>query len=780
MRGIGFYKSRRYFQRVLFSIMIAMALILTGLSVVNSYVLERSVRSVQEDSNLKVLTQIQYNLSYMNEIIVRLSTFAYGDNYLIPLMYSEPLPQMDYIRGYNEMAKLMESSSFLHSMAVYNASSGELYGSSSEFLVDGGITKRRMLDWLLRSPSPLPTSRLIPVSLSGDGNGAVDAFAFVVTDVLKPYAGTESALILYIKPDWVFDSLRRMNGAGSAGQGAIYIRTPDGRLLSDGQSADVYAPDPASVTALIAGGGSGSGDAAAVAPSGFVIGDAGAGKSIVTYMKGIGDWTIVYIQPYAPLMKEVTATRERALLVTGVFLLIAAAVSFWLSFKLYGPIDAMLRRIRPHLKGEAGDGAANELDLMGDNVLRLSEQLREISSEQIVRKHYVRTFLTDGGSIPEADMAQLIERHGLHIADVGPYCVCVLRIDRYAEYERATSSSVRRLHAFAILNIAQEHMTGTYRCEAVDMQDGHAVLLLSGGGVGAGAVDTARPIVADIQATIERYYGLSLTCGIGDPVSRLSQLSAAYRQAYQLSLYMFAKGYRSIIAPTDVRGHLSGGRRTLPPDIERRLTEALKKGQPTNAGAELEKAFALLSEFQYDDMKRAVSDLAWAIKNTAADMINNRLASLPVDPEQIPKITEGDRSLDDIYLSFLSVCAQICEAQRAPGAERYEWIVGTIKALIEQKFQDPNLGQQSIASTVKLTSAYVGKLFKDQCGTTVTDYINEVRLSHARQLLLQTDGTIAEIMDQCGYSNQSYFFRLFKGKFGSTPKEYRIKRSISS
>ncbi|CAI6049768.1 helix-turn-helix domain-containing protein [Cohnella sp. JJ-181] len=773
--GFGFYKSRRYFQRVLFSIMIAMALILTGLSVVNSYVLERSVRSAQEDSNLKVLTQIQYNLSYMNEIIVRLSTFAYGDNYLIPLMYSEPLPQMDYIRGYNEMEKLMESSSFLQSMAVYNAGSGELYGSSSEFLVDGGITKRRMLDWLLRSPEPLPTSRLIPVSLADGGDGNVDAFAFVVTDALKPYAGTESALILYVQPDWVFDSLRRMNGAGSAGQGAIYIRTPDGRLLSDGQSSGVYAPEPAAVTALVAGG-----KAENAASSGFVVGDAGAGKSVVTYMKGIGDWTILYIQPYAPLMKEVRETREKALYVTGAFLLIAAAVSFWLSFKLYGPIDAMLRRIRPHLKDGTGDaGAANELDLMGDNVLRLSEKLREISSEQIIRKHYVRAFLTDGGSIPEADMAQLIERHGIDIAEAGPYCVCVLRIDRYADYERATASSARKLHAFAILNIAREHMAGAYRCEAVDMQDGQAVLLLSGNTAGAD-VEALRPIVGAVQDTIERYYGLSLTCGIGDPVSRLSQLSAAYRQSYQLSQYMFAMGYRSIIAPADVRGRLSGGRRTLPADIERRLTEALKKGQPTHAGGELEKAFALLAEFQVDDMKRAVSDLAWAVKNTAADMINNRLASLPVDPEQILRIAEGERSLEDIYLSFLSVCAQICEAQRAPGAERYEWIVGSVKALIEQQFHDPNLSQQSIASSVKLTSAYVGKLFKDQCGTTVTEYMNEVRLAHARQLLLQTDDTIAEIMDKCGYSNQSYFFRLFKGKFGSTPKEYRIKRSLSS
>lgn len=774
--GFGFYKSRRYFQRVLFSIMIAMALILTGLSVVNSYVLERSVRSVQEDSNLKVLTQIQYNLSYMNEIIVRLSTFAYDDNFLIPLMYSDPLPQMDYIRGYNEMEKLMESSSFLHSMAVYNAGSGELYGSSSEFLVDGGETKQGMLDWLLRSPVPLPTSRLIPVNLSGGDEGVgegVDAFAFIVTDALRAYDGKESALILYVKPDWMFDSLRRMNGAGS-GKGAIFIRTPDGRLLSDGHSGDVYAPKPEAVTSLVAGA-----DPKQEAQSGFVVGNAGDGKSIVTFMRGIGDWTILYIQPYAPLMKEVGENREKALLVTGAFLLIAAAVSIWLSFKLYGPIDAMLRRIRPHLSDAATGGGENELDLMGDNVLRLSEKLREISAEQIVEKHYLRTFLSDGGSIPEADMAQLIERHGLQLDRDGQYCVCVLRIDRYADYARATTPAARKLHGFAILNIAQEQLSGEYRCESVDMPDGQSVLVLSGPGVDAD-MDKALPIVREIQETIERYYGLSLTCGIGDPVPRLSQLSAAYRQSCQLCLYMFARGYRSIVRPADVRANLSGGRRTLPADIERRLTEALKKGQMTNAGGELEKAFAQLAEFQYDDMLRAVSDLAWAVKNTAADMIDNRLAALPLDPEQIPRITEGDRSLEDIYMSFLSACAQICEAQRAPGTERYEWLVGTIKALIEQKFQDPNLSQQSIASTVKLTSAYVGKLFKDQCGTTVTEYINEVRLAHARRLLLQTDDTIAEIMDQCGYSNQSYFFRLFKGKFGSTPKEYRIKRSLSS
>ncbi|MBB6732961.1 helix-turn-helix domain-containing protein [Cohnella zeiphila] len=768
MKAFGFYKSRKYFQRVLISIMLAMAFILAGLSVANAYVLERSVKQAQEDSNLKVLTQIQYNLSYMNEIITHLSTFAFRDNYLIPLMFSEPLPAMDYIRGYNEMEKLMESSSFLQSMAVYNARDGEIYGSSSDFLVDGGVTKQRMLDWLLRSPQPLPTSRLIPVSLKRE-NGGIDAFAFIVADAFKPFEGTESAVILYVKSDWVFDSLRRMNGAGSGIEGEIYIRTPDGRLYADGRTEEPGGIDEAKAAGLID----------PQRPSGFAVGDVGGGKSMVTYMNGIGDWTILYVQPYARLMKEVTKTREKSMLVSGAFLLLAAGVSVWLSYKLYSPIDAMLRRIRPHLPGEdrAEAAAGNELERMGDNVLRLSEKLHEIGSEQIVRKYYLRKFLSDSGWFADADMLQLIGRHGLNMSATAPLTVCVLRIDRFGSYERTATSGLMKLHRFAFVNIAEELLSARFQCEAVDMRADGVVLIVSDADTTEGSGELRRRI-RDIQDTIERFYGLSLSCGVSDAVPRPAMLTSAYRQAVQLCQYMFSQGYKSIIASGDIEARLSGARRTLPEGIERRLSEALKKGQPTNAGSELEKAFSLLAAFPYEDMRRSVSDLAWAIRNTAMEIRDNRLFSLAADPETLHKLIEDNLTLEEMCLLFQSVCANICEGQRAAAPDRSEWIVGTVKELIERQFADPNLSQQSIAATVKLTSAYVGKLFKDECGMTVTEYLNEVRLEQARKLLLMTDKTIAEIMDRCGYSNQSHFFRLFKGKFGSTPKEYRLKKSL--
>ncbi|GMK45905.1 hypothetical protein PghCCS26_30330 [Paenibacillus glycanilyticus] len=775
MKAYGYFTSKKYFKRVLFSIMLTMALILTGLSAANTYLLERSVKHVQEDANLKVLTQTQYNLSYMNEIIVHLSTFAFRDNALIPLMFSNNLPKMDYIRGYQQMYNMLESSSFLHSMAVYNASTRELYGSSSDFLVDGGTTKSSILDWLLHSSDgSLPASRLIPFSFQHSNQ--IDAFAFIVTDAYGPFTPSQSAIILFIKPDWVFDSLSKLNGLSSGSSGEILIRTSGGQLFDSGHSGQTLPLDQASIGKLIQAPNEGTG---ASNDSGFVIGNSGGQKVMVTYLHGIGDWTILYIQPYKEIMKAVSDMRTRNFALTGAFILLSIGISVWLSYKLYGPIEAMLKRILPHMRNAAPDsGKRNELDAMGDLYEQLSGQLQEISSEQIVRKYYIRKFLTDNRSLSELDMRQLIRKHELQLAPSGPYMVCTLRFDRYDEYDRRTSSGMKKLHSFAVMNIAKEVLSRAFRCEMVDMQEDHFTILLSGK---EELLDPAavKPAIFDVQQILERYYNLSLTCGIGETVTQLTQLSASYYQSYQLSQYSILMGYKAIIETQDIRTNLENKQKSLPGDVEKKLSEAIKKGKLTEAGSELERAFALLAALQLEDMRRAIADMAWIIKNAAAEITSNRITQLSVDIERIPLLPQDYYTLDELHLAFLSLCTAICEEAKPSSMERNEMIIETVKELIWQKYSDYNLSQQSIASTVKLSSAYVGKLFKDSCGMTITEYLNDVRLRRAQELLLKEDGTITEIMEKVGYGNQSYFFRLFKSKFGTTPKEFRIKKSIS-
>ena len=56
---------------------------------------------------------------------------------------------------------------------------------------------------------------------------------------------------------------------------------------------------------------------------------------------------------------------------------------------------------------------------------------------------------------------------------------------------------------------------------------------------------------------------------------------------------------------------------------------------------------------------------------------------------------------------------------------------------------------------------------------TYSEYLQDIRLKKARQLLEETDLSVADIAEQVGYHNKGYFYKLFTRKYGVTPAQYR-------
>lgn len=80
-----------------------------------------------------------------------------------------------------------------------------------------------------------------------------------------------------------------------------------------------------------------------------------------------------------------------------------------------------------------------------------------------------------------------------------------------------------------------------------------------------------------------------------------------------------------------------------------------------------------------------------------------------------------------------------------------------------------------IAQKVKLSDEYLSSKFRQVTGISLPNYINQQKISEAKQLLRFTDMTLPEITSYLSFSSQSYFQTVFKKMNGDTPMEYRQK-----
>ena len=83
-----------------------------------------------------------------------------------------------------------------------------------------------------------------------------------------------------------------------------------------------------------------------------------------------------------------------------------------------------------------------------------------------------------------------------------------------------------------------------------------------------------------------------------------------------------------------------------------------------------------------------------------------------------------------------------------------------------------------LAETYNRNEKYMGRLFKKSVGMSFAEYKQEKRLELAESLLVSGNDRIIDIALECGFNNISYFNRSFQKKYGSTPTEYRRRKSV--
>ncbi len=107
-------------------------------------------------------------------------------------------------------------------------------------------------------------------------------------------------------------------------------------------------------------------------------------------------------------------------------------------------------------------------------------------------------------------------------------------------------------------------------------------------------------------------------------------------------------------------------------------------------------------------------------------------------------------------------------------ANRLDTLNNSIK-YIERHFREP-ITTKTLADLSHVSEGHFCHIFKETFGKTAKEYINEVRIGKAVDLIKSTDMTIYEISFYCGFTDANYFSRIFKKYKGTTPTTLRENR----
>ena len=139
--------------------------------------------------------------------------------------------------------------------------------------------------------------------------------------------------------------------------------------------------------------------------------------------------------------------------------------------------------------------------------------------------------------------------------------------------------------------------------------------------------------------------------------------------------------------------------------------------------------------------------------------------------EYLPEVCSIE-SLDSLRLWFVKHIESAVVMINSATPDSQDDAVTKAKEYIDTHY-DQDLSLESISRQTDISPYYFSKLFKNKTGVTFIDYLTNLRIEKAKELLSDPSRSMKEICSEVGYSDPNYFSRIFKKVTGKTPTEYK-------
>lgn len=285
--------------------------------------------------------------------------------------------------------------------------------------------------------------------------------------------------------------------------------------------------------------------------------------------------------------------------------------------------------------------------------------------------------------------------------------------------------------------------------------------------------DYVQSLIDQAQNIVNENFGIDFSTGI----SQLHHIgSSAINEAWQEAVY--ALDYKTILGKHSILFYddIKNTRRyynNFPMVKREQLINYINMGDDQQALTLLNQIIE--ENYQEHMAMETIVCLTNDIVSTIVSVFSNEEGSEflnTVKPNlTIHRARKNGQYIPDVLRDILrKACAY---QQSAFNQSEHQNLSNSVKEYIKNNYHDMNLNITLLGEVFNLTPTYLSKIFKEQTGQYLLDYINHIRIKRSKELLVISKESLAKVADQCGYTNANSFIRVFKKVEGITPGNYR-------
>lgn len=479
--------------------------------------------------------------------------------------------------------------------------------------------------------------------------------------------------------------------------------------------------------------------------------------------------------PRQAIMKQADAIKKNTWIVTAATFLLGLILSFLLAYRNSAPIDKLIGMIMEQVSLNSSK-KINGYHFLHGNISGIISSNKKLESElrrqaPLLRDAFLKR-LVRGEFDSLNEIKATASQTGNELDGEFGY-VGIVQINGYNGLD--SKDVLNELHAARMIAKQALLELDNGICMTDMDSDKIVVIFIFDKEPDASARKDIERIMNGLRAAVESEYRIKLTVSMGALFETYVDISGSYfeaRRTMEHAAFMVGHG---ILWHQDMPKE--SATYYYPVDLELRLLNALKLGD----ASEVKRMMALI--FEQNFMERELSaemaqQLVSEIKGTILKQFEQKWELEACELEELKKqalhiqladgLEQAWKELEAVMNAFCSLIVQ------EKNEREYETVLVLIKHL-EEMYADPDLTVYQIAEKSGLPEKVISKLIKEHTGQSVYEYLEQIRINKATELLVKSGMTIDEIACHVGYNSSHSFRRAFKRVTGVSPSMYRNK-----